>query len=196
MSVTSIQPLTSNICSLMGIEIEKKYRLTREQRERLMLRLRESGATNEGEEFEENTLYAGGNLDVSRQVLRLRRVGGKAVLTYKERYASESAIKQHREDETRIEDAHALAAILDALGYKPTLVYEKRRTTWQWKDAEIVVDELSFGLYAEIEGEENVIIEVEQSLGLAEAEAEMSTYPDLARQHGQKHGEVVEARFT
>ncbi len=179
----------------MAIEIEKKYRLTREQRERLMVRLRESGATPEGEEFEENTLYAGGNLDVSKQVLRLRRVGGKAILTYKERHASESAIKQHREDETGIDDADALVAILDALGYRPTLIYEKRRATWQWKGAEIVVDELPFGLFVEIEGEENVITEVEHSLGLNEAEAEMATYPDLTRQHGEKRGDVVESRF-
>ncbi len=179
----------------MGIEIEKKYRLTREERERLMVRLRESGATDEGEEFEENTLYGGGTLDLSKQVLRLRRVGGKAILTYKERHASESAIKQHREDETGVDDVEALAAILDALGYTPTLVYEKRRATWQWKGAEIVVDELPFGLFVEIEGEENLITEVEQSLGLSEAEAELATYPELARQHGEKRGGIIEARF-
>jgi adenylate cyclase, class 2 len=179
----------------MAIEIEKKYRLTPEQRERLMVRLQGSGATHEGEELEENTLYAGGNLDISRQVLRLRRVGNKGILTYKERRASESAIKQHREDETGVEDVEALTAILDALGYKPTLVYEKRRATWLWKNAEIVVDELPFGLFVEIEGEESVIGEVEQSLGLDEAEAEMATYPELARQYGQKRGDVIEARF-
>lgn len=179
----------------MGLEIEKKYRLTREEREQLMMCLRESGATHEGEEFEENTLYAGGNLDLSKQALRLRRVGGRTVLTFKERYASESAIKQHREDETGVEDAEALAAILDALGYKRTLVYEKRRSTWRWKTAEIVVDELPFGLFVEIEGEESIINEVEQSLSLNEAEAEMATYPELARQHGETRGDVIEARF-
>jgi adenylate cyclase class 2 len=179
----------------MAIEIEKKYRLTREERERLMVRLRESGAAHEGEEFEENTLYAGGNLDVSRQVLRLRRVGGRGILTYKERFVSESAIKQHREDETGVEDVESLIAILDALGYTPTLVYEKRRATWQWKGGEIVLDELPFGLFVEIEGEENVINEVEQLLGLNETEAEMSTYPELARQHGEKRGDIIESRF-
>ena len=44
----------------MAIEIEKKYRLTDEQRERVRERLREVGATCEGEEFEENTLYVYG----------------------------------------------------------------------------------------------------------------------------------------
>ena len=179
----------------MGIEVEKKYRLTREQYERLIRRLREIGAQAEGEEFEENTLYAGGNLDLSRQALRLRRVGRKAIFTYKERDPSESAIKHHREDETTVENAQALNSILDALGFKPTLVYEKRRSTWRLKGAEIVLDELPFGLFAEIEGEENSIREVEEQLGLADAEAEMATYPELTSRYGEQRGDMIEARF-
>lgn len=179
----------------MGIEVEKKYRLTREQYERLIGRLGESGAVAAGDEFEENTLYAGGNLDLSRHALRLRRAGDKAIFTYKERDTSESAIKHQREDETLVEDAHALNAILDALGFKPALVYEKRRSTWRLKGAEVVVDELPFGLFAEIEGEENSIREIEAQLGLADVEAETATYPDLTRQHGEKHGDMMEARF-
>ena len=179
----------------MGIEIEKKYRLTREQNETVARRLRASGAVHVGDEFEENTLYAGDNLDSSRQVLRLRRVEGKAILTYKERFVSESSIKRHREDETGVEDAQALAEILDALGLKPSLVYEKRRATWHLKDTEVVIDELPFGLFMEIEGEEDLITEVEALLGLAEAQAEMATYPELVRQHGEKRGDVIESRF-
>jgi adenylate cyclase class 2 len=179
----------------MAIEIEKKYRLTRQQHEALLRRLRESSAVAAGEDFEENTLYAGGNLQTGRQALRLRRVGGRAILTYKERFASTTAIKQQREEETGVEDAQALAAILDALGYKPALIYEKRRATWLVKGAEVVIDELPFGLFAEIEGEENAILEVEAQLGLADAEAEMATYPELTRRHGEKRGDVIEARF-
>ena len=180
----------------MGIEIEKKYRLTPDARERLLSRLRASGATPLGEEFEENTLYAGGNLDVRRQVLRLRRVGNRAVLTYKERFDSPSAVKRHREDETTVGDAAALADILDALGYKPSLVYEKRRSTWQMQGAELVVDELPFGLFVEIEGEEDAIVEAEELLGLGEAEAEMASYPELARRYGRQRGDIVETRFA
>ncbi|HEX8707554.1 MAG TPA: class IV adenylate cyclase [Pyrinomonadaceae bacterium] len=179
----------------MAIEIEKKYRLTREEREQLLRRLRQSGATPEGEEFEENTVYAGGRLDLSRQALRLRRVAGRAILTFKERFESASAIKHQREDETRVEDADALAAILDALGFKPALVYEKRRATWRLNNAEVVVDELPFGLFVEIEGEERAITEVEELLGLGRAEAEPSTYPELAGLYGERRGEVIEARF-
>lgn len=180
----------------MGLEIEKKYRLTREQYESLLRRLRESGAVGLGEEFEENTLYAGGQLDLSRQALRLRRVGDQAIFTYKERDVSGADIKRHREDETVIEDAEALNSILGALGFKPSLVYEKRRSTWRLKDVEVVIDVLPFGLFAEIEGEENAIREVEEELGLAHVAAEMATYPELTSRHGIKRGEVIEARFS
>jgi adenylate cyclase class 2 len=179
----------------MGIEIEKKYRLKREQLEPLVRRLRGAGALYVCEEFEENVMYAGGGLDLSRQVLRLRRVGGRAVLTYKERFATEAAVKRHREDETSVDDAQALTSILDALGFKPTLVYEKRRATWRLKGTEVVLDELPFGLFAEIEGEEESINEVEQFLALTEAEPEMATYPELALQHGEKRGDMIESRF-
>jgi adenylate cyclase class 2 len=179
----------------MATEIEKKYRLAPDERDALALKLRQSGGVFERQEFEENTLYAGGNLDSRRQVLRLRRVGDAAVFAYKERYESGSAIKHQREDETRVEDAAALSAILDALGFRPALVYEKRRATWRVGQTEVVLDELPFGLFVEIEGEEKDIEEVESLLNLTSAEAEMSTYPELAERHGERRGDVIEARF-
>lgn len=179
----------------MAIEIEKKFRLTREQRDSVVRRLRETGALACGEEFEENTLYAGGNLHLKNSVLRLRRTGDRARFTYKERFASSSAIKHQREDETGVDDAQALAAILDALGFKPALVYEKRRATWRIAGAEVVVDELPFGLFMEIEGDEKAIFEVERLLDLQDVEAEIETYPQLTAQHGTKRGDVIEARF-
>src|SRR5688572_27145239 len=105
------------------IEIEKKYRLTVEQRDAVLQRLRDAGADDRGVKFEENTIYGGGSLERGRSVLRLRRVGEKALLTYKERQRNKSAVKHQREDETEVEDPLAMAAILDALGFKPILVY-------------------------------------------------------------------------
>lgn len=180
----------------MSIEIEKKYRLSAEERERLTARLMEAGAEREGLEFEENTIYTGAGLVQGRSVLRVRRVEGKqAILTYKERFPSASPIKRQREEETRVEDAEALAAILDALGLVPALVYEKRRETWRLEGAIVVIDELPFGLFAEIEGEEKAIEEAERLLGLESAEAEQATYPQLTERHGRRQGATVEARF-
>jgi adenylate cyclase class 2 len=180
----------------MGIEIEKKYRLGSGERERLSARLVEAGAEHVASDFEENTIYTGGNLVPGRSVLRVRRIEGKAILTYKERFPSDSAVKRQREEETNVENAEALAAILDALGFEPVVVYEKRRETWRLAGAIVVVDELPFGLFAEIEGEEQTIKEAERLLRLEDAEAEMATYPQLSLQHGQRKGSTTEARFS
>lgn len=179
----------------MAIEIEKKYRLDEPAANRLVSALRAAGATDEGEEFEENILFSGGSLDPSRSVLRLRRVANRATLTYKERYPSESAIKHQREDETAIADPDSLVQILDALGFKPALVYEKRRRIWRLGGAEIVVDQLPFGWYAEIEGGEAAIVAAELAVGLENAEPEELTYPELAKQFGRNNGDVIESRF-
>ena len=180
----------------MAVEIEKKYRLTAEQVGPLRRRLVGAGAEGEGAaEFEENVIYTGPGLDPGRRVLRLRRKGGRALFTYKERELSDSAVKRQREEETEVSDADALASILEALGYRPALVYEKRRETWRVAGAEVVLDELPFGLFVEIEGEEARILEAETLLGLGAAEPEHAPYPELTLRHGVRRGDAFEARF-
>jgi adenylate cyclase class 2 len=180
----------------MAIEIEKKYRLTRKQNDSVRRRLPEIGATLQGEEFEENTLYGGKGLAVDRSVLRLRRVGDSAILTYKERLPTSSSIKRQREDETRVDDPEALNAILTALGFTPALVYEKRRETWVLGKAEIVIDELPFGLFMEIEGPEREIRTIETRLAVKNLKAENLTYPQLTLKNGKKSRGVIASRFT
>ncbi|OLE54080.1 MAG: hypothetical protein AUG51_09560 [Acidobacteria bacterium 13_1_20CM_3_53_8] len=179
----------------MAIEVEKKYRLTKQQRERLLRRLLEVEAEKTGEEFEENILFDGVDLRERNCVLRLRRMNDSAILTYKERFPSSSSIKRQREDETGVEDPDAMMDILDALGFTPALIYEKRRATWQVRDTEVAVDELPFGFFAEIEGDESKIREVEQLLNLSKVKAELATYPYLTRQFGKERDGIIEARF-
>jgi adenylate cyclase class 2 len=177
------------------IETEKKFRLTKRQRDALLRRLPEIGATLQGEEFEENTLYAGGTLQRGSSVLRLRRVDGRATLTFKKRIPSPAPIKHQREDETVVADPDAMEAILDALGFTPAIVYEKRRQTWVLGQTEIVIDVLPFGLFMEIEGRANEIRNVERRLGLKGLRAEHATYPQLTAKHGKLYDGLIEARF-
>jgi adenylate cyclase class 2 len=179
----------------MGIEIEKKYRLTEKQREQVIQSLQNSKAEYCGEEFEENTLFHGEHFEGKNCVLRLRRVGERAILTYKQRFRSNSPIKFQREDETEVSDADATTSIILALGFLPALIYEKKRQTWRMNDVEIVVDELPFGFYMEIEGDEDGIIKTEKILGIENFEAEHETYPTLTRKLGTQNGLVIEARF-
>jgi len=180
----------------MPVEIEKKYRLTKKQREAIGQRLRRLGASPGEVEFEENTLYRGGRLDLGGCALRLRRVNGRALLTFKQRFPSKSSIKHQREEETEVTDANALAAILRSLEFRPALVYEKRRVRWHIGKAEIALDELPFGLFMEIEGSEKEIARVEKLLEAEALPAVMETYPALTAQLGIKRGGVIEARFA
>jgi len=179
----------------MPIEVEKKYRLTAKQREEVRARLPEIGAVREGEEFEVNTLYSGDAVELNQAVLRLRRIEERALLTYKERVGTRTDIKEQLEFETAIENPDAIEFILEALGYYPALVYEKRRETWRIEDTEVVVDELPFGLFMEIEGEEQSIQDIENRLAIKSLVAEPLAYPRLTMNHGTNIAGVIEARF-
>lgn len=180
----------------MPIEIERKYRLTSNQRQEVLLRLPKIGASREGEDFEVNTLYKGKTLDVASGVLRLRRIGDSGVLTYKQSLPPRLDMKHRREEETRVDDPGAMELILYALGFRPALVYEKRRETWRLAQAEIVIDELPFGLFMEIEGSANDIREIESKLAIKRLKTEPLSYPRLVLKHGTDYGGVIESRFV
>jgi adenylate cyclase class 2 len=177
------------------IEIEKKFRLTPKQREEVLQRLAKIGAKRKGEEFEVNTLYAGEGLEPGRSVLRLRQIGKRGILTFKERFPTRSSIKHQREDETSLGDPVAMGMILEALGFETALVYEKRRETWTLGKTEIVIDELPFGWFMEIEGAEQDIRDIESKLAIKRLRAELATYPQLTLKHGRECGGVIESRF-
>jgi adenylate cyclase, class 2 len=179
----------------MAVEIEKKYRLTRKQREEVLQGLTKLGVKRKGEVFEVNTLYAGENLDLGHSVLRLRRIGKRGILTYKERFPTRSSIKHQREDETKVDDPDAMELILEALGFTRALVYEKRRETWVLGKTQIVIDELPFGLFMEIEGTEQDIRDIESKLAIKRLRTEMATYPKLTIKHGTDQGGIIESRF-
>lgn len=179
----------------MAVEIEKKYRLTKASRDRIVRRLRHLKAKSGKQEFEENTLYQGGELEFGLRALRLRRVNGRAILTFKERLPSVSPIKHQHEEETEVADPEVLDAILNNLGFEAALVYEKRRTRWKVGKAEVAIDELPFGLFMEIEASESEIARVENLIGAAHLQVELETYPRLTARLGKKRDGVVAARF-
>ena len=180
----------------MAIEIEKKYRLSDAGREHILRNLQEAGAEYKGEDFEENILYRGGILDEKGAVLRLRKIGEKTILTYKRRVQNQSDIKHQIEHETVVENAVELENIIENLGFRKKLIYEKRRKTWNFREVEIVLDELPFGLFMEIEGSITTIAEAEMLLDIESFEVERQTYPRLTAKFGRQNGEVIEARFA
>src|SRR5256885_7801698 len=180
----------------MPIEIEKKYRLTKSQRRAIEQRMREMSLVPGELEHEENTIYRGGMLERPGCALRLRRVNGRAILTFKQRRPGKAAIKYQDENEVVVAEADAMAAILTALTFRPGLVYEKRRTRWQVGKAKVVIDELPFGLFLEIEASVREIKRVEKLLGAEKIPGVMETYPSLTRELGVERRGGFETEFS
>lgn len=179
----------------MAIEIEKKFILSNDRREQVLANLKEFGAKYGGDDFEENTLYGGGVLSERGAVLRVRKIRDKTVLTYKQPIENDSDAKHQIEYETIVGDAKELENIIESLGFEKTLVYEKRRQTWLFRETEIVLDELPFGQYMEIEGSLMAIAEAEMLLDIEDLEVENETYPHLTRRFGVQKEKLIEARF-
>ena len=179
----------------MNVEIEKKYHVSPKRLDEITQRLTEIGAVFEKEVFEVNYQHRGGEMDERGATLRLRKIGDFTVLTYKEKIKTESGAKRKIEYETSVSDVDAMEHIIERLGYKLTAVYEKRRKYWRFGPVEIVLDELPFGLYMEIEGTVDEIETTEKTLGLKAAEYEPRGYPRLTIKYGKMNGEVAEAKF-
>lgn len=83
-----------------------------------------------------------------RAILRIRQ-DGAAWMTYKEPNAT---FEQRRELELGIGDGEVAMALLAALGYEMVATYEKYREVYAVGEFHVMLDELPFGLFVEIEG--------------------------------------------
>lgn len=152
--------------------------------------------------FERNVRYndASGGLVSSGQVLRLRQ-DTRVRLTYKGQGAvlAGSALTRF-EAEVEVSDFDAMQAILTRLGYTPYMVYEKYRTTYALSGTEVVLDELPYGNFVEIEGEPEVIETVIARLDLTGARRYPRSYAalfDSVRHHlGLAFTDLTFANFS
>jgi len=102
---------------------------------------------------EVNTLYdlPGAVLRSRKELLRIRQYGKSWKLTHK----SKGQVGTHssrQELETGVSDGKTMDAILRALGYSPSFVYEKFREEWTDGKGQVVVDHTPIGDFCEIEG--------------------------------------------
>jgi adenylate cyclase class 2 len=107
-----------------------------------------------------------GSLRARKQVLRLRR-DTESKLTFKGAGQNTNGIIDREEIEFVVEDFEKARKFLEALGYQKSISYEKYRTTYEMNNTSIMLDELPYGNFVEIEGEsEEKIREVASKLGL------------------------------
>lgn len=96
--------------------------------------------------------------------LRLRREGGRALLTFKGPVQA-GPMKTREEIESAVDDADAVAAMLVALGYRPWFRYQKYREELRAPGVFVAIDETPAGVFVEIEGDEPGIIALAKKLG-------------------------------
>jgi adenylate cyclase class 2 len=104
--------------------------------------------------LETNTRFdlPGARLLAQGRVLRLRR-DTDVRLTYKSASTNEQGVLSREEIEFIVEDYEKARRLLEALGYEKLVYYEKYRTTYEWNNTHIMLDELPCGDFVEIEGE-------------------------------------------
>ena len=122
--------------------------------ERIKSRVAELGAALvQARVLETNVRFdlPGAPLRAQGRVLRLRR-DTDVKLTYKSASTSEEGVLSREEIEFEVEDFEKAKRFLEALGYRKLVYYEKYRTTYHLEDALIMLDELPYGNFVEIEG--------------------------------------------
>jgi adenylate cyclase class 2 len=143
-----MKPASSASTFRPALEIEAKFALPHlaDLRDRL---LAQGGRQLSPRMLEVNLRFddAAGRLSGEGRVLRLRRDRG-ARLTYK---APGSAPEERVEIEVEIDDDESGRRFLEALGYRVVAAYEKYREVFDLGGDHVMLDELPFGHFVEIE---------------------------------------------
>ena len=137
-----------------GHETEAKFYIR--DLKKIELRLRELKAQLiQPRTHETNLRFDNTNSDLRNtyRVLRLRQ-DEKARFTFKgPSVEKEGGILSRQEIEFVVEDFENAKQFLEALGFEAVVFYEKFRATYELNDIQIMLDELPYGEFVEIEGE-------------------------------------------
>lgn len=143
--------------------------------------LEQAGATlTSARTYERNVRYDNTKSTLSQQgiVLRMRQ-DTQAKLTYKDAGTVDNGIIQRFEAEVIVSDFDTMDTILRLLRFEPYLTYEKYRTTYSLNNAEIVLDELPYGNFTEIEANVTTIEHLIEQLDLDDYQRMPASYTRL-----------------
>jgi adenylate cyclase class 2 len=133
-------------------ELEVKFYLSR--REELEEKLIERGGQiKEPRVHEINLRFDTPDMSLlkSGRLLRLR-LDSRARLTYKGIGSVEGGARLRQELEFTVSNFDTARMVFEALGYEVYMMYEKYRATYSFGELEVVLDEMPYGDFLEIEG--------------------------------------------
>ncbi len=170
-------------------EIEVKLRF--DSPEHALAKLQALGAVESTPRLlEDNILFdrAHDPLHRARKALRLRRIGDRAMLTYKGPVEGDHRYKVRVEHETEVADSDAAERILLALGYEPHWRYQKYRTEFVLERLHICLDETPLGCFVELEGSPDEIDRAAEKLGFSVDDYVTASYRKLLELEAGRRG--------
>ena len=108
-------------------------------------------------------------------------------------------LKSREETEVVVADGRTMASVLEQLGYRVVLSFEKRRESWTLNGCHVELDHVPhLGTYVEIEGPgEEKVMKVREQLGLSDRPLEKASYIALLMTYLQEHGQAMrEVKFS
>jgi len=130
----------------------------------------------------------------------VRSAAGRGSITYKEQ-ADEttpaSQFKKRIEIETAIDDPESAVAIFERLGYRKWFRYQKYRTVYRAtlpdeSKLDVMFDETPLGAFVELEGEEEIIAQAVNLLGVTPAEYVLESYLAIQSEHCLRLGKPLD----
>ena len=165
---------------MVNFEIEIKLRLSSDI-SKIRRTLRKLGfRITEARSHEFNTLFDNPKDALGKQgkLIRIRRVGRHALLTYKGPSKSGRYKKRH-ELEVYVSDADLLEKIFKNIGYQPVFRYEKFRTEFSNASepaGKVLLDETPVGNFLELEGTPRWIGRTARLLGFSQTDYITGSY--------------------
>ena len=151
----------------------------------LQKKLRSLKARRVGKAFERTVRFdtPGDDLEKSNKFVRVR-TGFKNVVTFKQKLGEDTKFKVRKEIELEVSDPQKMEQVIEGLGFTKRLIMEKYREKWEVDACEVVIDELPFGVFTEIEGSRDQIVGAAKSLGFKLTDGITVSYWELWHEFG------------
>ncbi|MGD1096576.1 MAG: class IV adenylate cyclase [Bryobacteraceae bacterium] len=145
--------------------------------------------------FEADQLFdrSDAELRSTGRLLRLRRSGGRATVTYKGPVAG-GRYKSREEIEFDVSDADAFRQTLERLGYTGRFRYEKQRAKFARPDEPgiVTIDETPIGVFMELEGPAEWIDQTATRLGFSPSDYMTASYASLYGEYRKSNPDAPE----
>ena len=155
--------------------------------------LREKSIVLIGGYKEKTVRYDNADSSLEREGKFIRvRSGIKNVVSIKEKINNcdndDDNFLKRNDIEVEVSDIKKIQYILEQIGLHKTFTMEKYRLKWKYNDdVELNLDELPFGVFLEIHGNEKDVLEASKDLGLNVKNAKKGTYWDIFEEFKNKN---------